>query len=65
VIVEQIHFINIEKSSIGAGEQAGLERFSALYERSFDIKRAADSILRSPERKINNRHRAALNRQAT
>jgi len=60
VIVEQIDFVDVEETAIGASKQSGLERLDSLNERAFYVERSAHPIFGCPEREIDNRNRATL-----
>ena len=57
VILEQIHFVDVEKAAMRAREQAGLERLHALRERALEVERADDAVLGGAERQVDHRHR--------
>ena len=57
VIFEQIHLVNVEEAAISAGEEARRKSLDALGQRTLNVKRPADTILRRAERQVNDRHR--------
>ncbi len=57
MILEQVHFVDVEEAAIGAGEQAGLEAARAVGERALEVERADDAVLGRAERKVHHRHR--------
>jgi hypothetical protein len=58
VIIEQIHFVDVEEAAIGARQQSGFERLHSLNQRALDIERPAHPILRCSKWQIDNRNRA-------
>ncbi len=57
MVVEQVHFVDIEKAAIGAGEQARLEALLALGEGAFEIQRADHTVFGRAERQVDDRRR--------
>ena len=52
VIFKQVDFIDVEKTAIGLGEQAGFEALLAGGQRAFEIEAANDAIFRGAQRQI-------------
>lgn len=57
MILEQVHFVDIEEATVRASEQAGLERLHTLGQRALEIEGADHAILGGTERQIHHRHR--------
>ena len=61
MIVEQVHLVDIEKSTVGLCKKPRFKRLYTTGQGLLDINSTADTVFRSTERKINNRNRNILN----
>ncbi len=55
-VFEQVHFVDVEKSAVGAGEKAGLESLFAARERPLQIESADHAVFGRAEREVHDRH---------
>ena len=60
VILEKVHFVDVEEAPMRPRQQAGLEYLDAAGQRLLEIERADDAILRHAERQVDDRHRHRL-----
>ncbi len=56
MVLQQIDFIDIQKSAICARQQARFKRFFAACQRTLKIQRTNHAIFSSPQRQIDHRH---------
>ena len=63
MILEQIHFVDVEKTAVRARQQSGLERLLAIAQRFLDIERADHAILSGAEWQVDDRHTLLCHRQ--
>jgi len=56
VVIQQVDLVDVEKSAVGACQQARLKRPLALRQRLFKIQRANNAVLGGTERQVNHRH---------
>src|SRR5678816_3400079 len=57
MILEQVYYIDVEKTPIRACEQAGIESLATGRQRTFDIDSPTNPILSRAEGKLDHRHR--------
>ena len=60
MVFEQVDFVDIEKTAIGLGEQAGFKALFARGQCTFEIEAADNAIFRGAQRQINEGHGAFL-----
>ena len=60
MILEQVDFVDVEKTAICLGEQARLKGLLTRAQRPFQIKRANHAVLGRAQRQIDKRHRHFL-----
>lgn len=50
MVLEQVNFVDVEKSTVSRCEESGRERLYAINQCALDVDRSDDSILGSAER---------------
>src|SRR6516162_1035611 len=60
MVLEQIHFIDVEKAAIGTREQSRFERLNADPERALNVDCAADAVFGGAQRQVYDGHGSAL-----
>ena len=63
VVVEQVDFIDIQKTAIRLGQQAGLEGPHAFAKGLFDVDGAAKPVFSGPQGQVHHRHLALFTHQ--
>ncbi len=57
VVLEQVHFVDVEEAAMGPRQQAGLEGLLALRQRTLEIERADDAVFGRTQRHVHDRDR--------
>ena len=55
VIVEQVHFVDVQYAAVRGGKQPGMKPALALFDRAFEVQRSDDAIFGRANRQIHER----------